>query len=127
MNGLEARVEIRGQAGVAAKIRAIAAENRRRAIAAAIAEWTIEMKESQARCPKLSGALSGTHRVMVRVDGDVIVATITVGGPDAPYAVFVHERLDVFHPIGQAKFLESTILESAPYMPRRLAARLEIG
>ena len=51
--------------------------------------------------------------------------TIEVGGPAAPYAVVVHEDLEAFHPTGQAKYLESTIMQSAPFMLDRISKRLK--
>jgi hypothetical protein len=33
--------------------------------------------------------------------------TVGFGGPSAPYALIVHERTDIRHPVGQAKFLEA--------------------
>lgn len=52
----------------------------------------------------------------LRASGDVIqylqtphsvVGEISFGGPAADYAIYVHERLDVRHEVGQAKFLEA--------------------
>ena len=42
------------------------------------------------------------------------------------YALYVHENLDADHHVGQAKFLESTINESRPYMPGRVAKRISL-
>lgn len=50
----------------------------------------------------------------------IIVAT----GPQAPYDIYVHENPDAFHPVGQWKFMESVINESAMYMNGRIARRL---
>jgi hypothetical protein len=87
-------------------------------------EAEIEKTESMQRTPVDTGALRGSHTVETRRRGNDISATIGVGGPAAPYAFWVHENEDVFHPVGQAKFLESTILESKPYLASRLAARI---
>jgi hypothetical protein len=62
--------------------------------------------------------------VDVAGDGLDTVGTITVGGPSASYAIYVHENLENFHPIGQAKFLESVVLESAPFLGARIATRV---
>lgn len=45
-------------------------------------------------------------------------------GYSAPYAVPVHERMDVFHPVGQAKFLDQPIRTEAKPMARIVTARL---
>lgn len=51
---------------------------------------------------------------------EVIIAT----GPEADYAIFVHEDPDAFHPVGQWKFMESVLQESRSHMADRLARRL---
>jgi hypothetical protein len=56
----------------------------------------------------------------------VIYTNIVAGGPSAPYAIFVHEDLDAKHKVGQAKFLESWLLESRPNMTARVARRVKI-
>jgi len=52
----------------------------------------------------------------------VIIAT----GKQAPYAVYVHENPDAFHPIGQWKFMESVLNESRSHMNARLARRIDL-
>lgn len=42
-------------------------------------------------------------------------------GFSAPYAFWVHERLDLRHPVGQAKFLESALLDMVPQFEQALA------
>ena len=54
------------------------------------------------------------------------VSTIVATGPEAPYAIFVHENPDAIHPIGQWKFMESVLNESAPHMGRRLAVHMRL-
>lgn len=46
------------------------------------------------------------------------------GKPTSQYAIYVHERLDLKHPKGQAKFLEQPALELAPKLERNLASRI---
>lgn len=92
-------------------------------------ETELEAKEVRRRTPVEHGPL----RASVTVFGPYIIGPehrrqiftrITVGGPSAPYAIYVHEDLEAFHDDGQAKFLESVILESRPYMAQRVAKRL---
>lgn len=45
-------------------------------------------------------------------------------GYSAPYAAAVHERMDVFHPVGQAKFLEQPLRTEAKVMADIIRARL---
>ena len=90
------------------------------------AEAEIEATESKRRTPVDTGNL----RASIHVEGPTtepggsISAAVVAGGPAAPYAVFVHEDLDAYHKVGQAKFIESTLRESAPFLPARIASRL---
>jgi hypothetical protein len=95
---------------------------------ALFAEAQIEKTESMKRTPVDTGNLKASHLVMppvIRNNVDVSV-TIAVGGPAAPYAMPVHENLDADHKSGQAKFLESTLKESAPYIAKRVARRIDL-
>ena len=91
------------------------------------AEGEFEKTESMKRTPVKYGILKGTHEVEKPViKRKEISVRIVVGGPAAPYAVPVHENMEAFHPIGQAKFLESVINESRPFMAERVAQRLNL-
>jgi hypothetical protein len=95
---------------------------------AAYAEMGIEEAEVIKRTPKLSGDLRGTiHRIGPRQEGKTISVLIVAGGPDAPYAWIVHEDLEAIHKIGQAKYLESVIMESRSFIGARVARRLNIA
>lgn len=91
-------------------------------------EAQIERTESMERTPVEHGPLKASHEVQEPViKGDDISVAIAVGGPAAPYAIVVHEDLDAFHDVGQAKFLESTINESKPHMARRVGKRIQLN
>lgn len=91
-------------------------------------EAQIELTEAKRRTPFLTGALRGSGIVEPPVQsGNTLSVTIAFGGPAADYAVYVHENLEAHHPVGQAKFLESTLLESAPYLMDRIGKRLDLG
>lgn len=95
-------------------------------------EAQIEKTESMRRTPVRFGALKSSHIVRQPEyhpfgSSVEISVTIAVGGPSAPYAIYVHENEEAFHDDGQAKFLESTIFESAPYMAQRVARRLDFN
>lgn len=97
--------------------------------AALYKETEIEAKEVKRRTPVDRGNLRASVHVkgpfIYRSGKNVRIFTrIAVGGPSAPYAIYVHEDLDAFHKVGQAKFLESVVLESRPYMAARVAKRL---
>lgn len=75
-----------------------------------------------------AGALRGSVRVKKPVqEGNVISCTIVVGGPDAAYAVVVHEDLEAIHATGEPKFVESVIRESASTIGARIAARIDFN
>jgi hypothetical protein len=122
-----AEVRLEGVEEMKARLLRLAAEAPKEVGRALYEEAKIEEKESRERTPVLTGALRASHETSKpRIDRDISV-TIRVGGPSAPYALPVHENLDAFHKVGQAKFLESTLLESAPYMAQRIAKRIDLN
>lgn len=102
-------------------------------------ETEIEATEVRKRTPvwnpsrmAYKGLVKGALRASVRVDGPYIeggfiFTQILAGGSMAPYALYVHEDLEAFHATGQAKFIESVILESRPFMASRVAKRIELN
>lgn len=85
-------------------------------------EAEVEMAEAKRRTPVEFGTLRASGHV--QFDRDALAAALVFGGPAVPYAIYVHENLEAFHPVGQAKFLESVLLESAPHLPGRVARRM---
>jgi hypothetical protein len=78
------------------------------------------------RCPVDTGALRASHETTRPETKDgAIVVTIRCGGPAAPYALIVHEDLEADHRVGEAKWLERTLRESAPHMGARIAKRFD--
>lgn len=55
--------------------------------------------------------------------GNTVSVTLSF---DTDYAIYVHENPDAEHPVGQWKFLQSVLEESAPYMAERYARRMDI-
>lgn len=78
------------------------------------------MEASQPQVPVEFGRL--------RASGFVDDPRIVGGSPEVrlgygtDYAVFVHERLDVSHPVGKAKYLEDPLKAAAPDYLRNVAA-----
>lgn len=108
-----------------ARLRKFAQDFPKKVGAALYIETQIETKEAKRRTPVKHGALRGTvHTEGPVFEGKSIYCMIVAGGPAAPYAVYVHENLDAFHSVGQAKFIESVVLESRPFMAQRVARRL---
>ena len=96
-------------------------------------ETEIEVQECQRRCPidmreeaPHPGLLRSTiHAEGPEVEGDVITTRIATKSI-AWYGVFVHENLYAHHIVGEAKFIEGPLLESRPYMARRIASRVQL-
>lgn len=75
--------------------------------------------------PEDTGDLRDTIRTASPVqNGSVISCAIEAGGPEAPYALIVHEDLDAFHPIGEAKYIERPLQRASRTFLRELAARI---
>lgn len=73
-----------------------------------------EVKE---RTPVATGTLRSSVFVTTPVRtgsgaGSRVTVQIVCGGSAAPYAIYVHENLKAHHAVGQAKFLESVIMEN---------------
>lgn len=98
-------------------------------LAAAVYEEALLVEqESRRRTPVDTGALRASHVTTIpEINKDEIRVEISVGGPAAPYAVAVHEKVEVRHPVGQAKFLESAVLEAAREFPTRVAVRIDLN
>jgi hypothetical protein len=64
--------------------------------------YALELVKEEAvrRCPIDTGALRKSARVKIRGN----TGSINFG---MSYAIYVHERLDLRHPVGEAKFLEN--------------------
>lgn len=97
-------------------------------------EVEIEVTEVKKRTPvrwypKGKSGPAGALRASVHQEGPFrkgrsVYSMIVAGGPAAPYAIYVHEDLTAFHHVGEAKFIESVINESRPFMAARVARRI---
>ena len=54
----------------------------------------------------------------------LIRVRMSYGGGDVFYALIVHERLDVNHPIGSAKYLEIPLMEALPELQGEVIAKI---
>lgn len=100
-------------------------------------EMQIELTEVRALTPVWNparkvpaGHTPGSLRASVRLegpfwDGNVVSFKILAGNDIAYYALWVHEDMDDYHATGQAKFIEQPLKQSGPYMPARVAARVD--
>jgi Bacteriophage HK97-gp10, putative tail-component len=88
-------------------------------------EAEIDATEVKKRTPVLTGNLrASVHVVGPERKGTKTSVEIVAGGPAAPYAIYVHENLESFHHVGQAKFIESVIMETRPNFMARIAKRI---
>ncbi len=118
---------VRGLSAVQRRLEAMAKGMPNEVGKALRAEAEIEMTEAKNRTPVDTGALRASgHVIGPKVDRDGIYVEMDFGGPAAPYAIKVHEDMEAFHRVGQAKFLESVVLESAPFLARRVAKRVNL-
>ena len=75
------------------------------------------------RTPVDTGILrSSGHVVGPAWDGKDLVIRLVFGGPASDYAAAVHENLTAHHEVGQAKYLESVILERRAGFSREVAS-----
>lgn len=101
-------------------------------------EGQIEMTEAKRRTPVWNparkvppGHAPGSLRASGQVqeperNGRRVSVTLSFGNEMVDYAVYVHEDLEATHATGAAKFLESTLMESAPSMAERVARRIDL-
>ena len=94
--------------------------------AALLIEAEGAMRESRELVPVDTGALRGSGIVLAP---EVTMTGVSVdfgyGGTAADYAVIQHERTDLRHTVGQAKFLEQPVLQRASGMGRRMATTVK--
>ncbi|HEY0839000.1 MAG TPA: hypothetical protein VGD74_02320, partial [Vulgatibacter sp.] len=69
---------------------------------------------SMDKTPIDTGSLKSSHYVTEPEGLERAMPSVTIGcggGPAQPYAIVQHERLDLRHPEGEAKFLEKAATE----------------
>lgn len=83
------------------------------------------MTESKLETPVETGALRASGHVDGPHDeGSAVWIELAYGGAAAGYALIVHERTDVHHPVGKAKYLEDPAMRMADRLPRSLNAAI---
>lgn len=94
-------------------------------------ETQVEAKECQNVCPYKTHTLQKSiHATEPVIKGNVIITAVVAGeeGSGAEdYALEVHENLDAFHPHGEAQYIARPLNASAPYMGKRIAARIDLN
>jgi hypothetical protein len=120
--------QVTGADEIARRLERLAVEAPKELGDAIYQEALVIRKVSRDRTPVRFGVLKGTHEVSKPdiAKGNASVS-ITVGGPAAPYALYVHEDLQAHHDVGEAKFLEKSINEAIPNFAARIAARFDLN
>lgn len=119
-------LKVKGLAELGAKLDALGVRAVRELNRALYNEAQLILTAAQALTPVETGALKGSGIVPTpEEDATGVRVTIGFGGAAAPYAIYVHERLDTHHePPTQAKFLETALNAAAPDLLERVAERV---
>lgn len=111
---------------------ALGVESRSQQVLVTVAEQIMEA--SRAQVPQDTQALLDSAYVESRsYRRSLLQVTFGYGGPKdtinpktgelaSTYAIYVHERMDLTHPVGKAKFLEDPVNDYAQRLPQRLQA-----
>jgi hypothetical protein len=131
------KLEIKGVSVMSKKILDIQKAMPEKIARALFIEGNVEMTESKKRCPvdvDYTGGRTPPHPGQLRNSGTVhpperkgktTFVVLSYGGASIDYAIYVHEIIGNYHPVGQSKYLESVLNESRPYMAERLGERLK--
>ena len=86
----------------------------KRAAGLLLTNGEVIMTDAKLRTPVDTGTLRASGFVAL-VDKGAMPKKVELsfGGAAGAYAIYVHERLDVYHPVGEAKFLENAVNEWA--------------
>lgn len=107
-------VQVIGERIVLANVKRRVNECFQRLIAETYVVTETVFDESQRLVPVKTGALKATGDWGVIVSGKEAAGTIHYGNEETDYAVAVHEKLNVKHPNGQAKYLEAAVTKFIP-------------
>ena len=94
---------------------------------AMITEETGTLELAQSRTPVKTGDLKTSgHLGDYQVSGYESSIPI-IFGTELTYAIYVHENLQAHHDVGQAKFLETAVLDRISGKSQRVAANIQLG
>jgi len=118
---------------MAATLRSIAKQFPDDVAKAMYQEANIEVVEMKRRCPvdvsphaPHPGNLRNSIHAELPIRDGLNISVIIATGKQAPYAIYVHEDPDAIHTIGEWKFIENPLKESAPFMSQRIGARVQL-
>lgn len=127
------KFSLRGEKEMTYKLGLIAQRWPERVAAGLYQEAEIEVTEMKKRTPvdtRPNAPHPGNLRRSIHVEppdmSERRISVTVATGPEAPYAIYVHENPDAFHPIGEWKFMESVLNESRPFMAARVARRIHL-
>jgi hypothetical protein len=117
------KVTLKGSSEIQARLKSLVEQHQRAAAAALYQEGLKIMAASVERTPVDTGALRQSANVSPpEGSGSKIHVELTYG---KDYAAAVHEKTEVHHEVGQAKFLESALSDAAGDFQKNLAERIE--
>jgi hypothetical protein len=120
-------LRLTGQNQILQRIRRIAKQMPDTVLKALTQEGNVELTEMRRRTPVQFGPLRASLTMSVERKGSTLTLEFGAGGPSAPYAVYVHERTELFHKVGEAKFIERPLKESAPHWSSRISRRIHLN
>lgn len=116
------KIRVKGLAAVKASVRRLGKQAKKEFERALIAEGEQIMEAADELVPKDTGYLRST--AFTQLDRTRAGVTLELGY-NAEYAIYVHERLDLFHePPTQAKFLEVPVEDAKEHMADRIAEKI---
>lgn len=129
------RVDVKGIKDIARNLGIVENTLLKAAGKALYAEAREVLKEANIECPKDTLALSKSRFVTPPIRTQQEIKVIAGFGTDSVinpktnqptslYAIYVHERLDLHHPQGKAKFLEDPVNRRRGSLEQNVAARI---
>ena len=135
---MKMKLEMKGIDAMQLRLAAFIPQMRRLIADAMEAHAEVDVKEAKKRSPVYTGPpgpskpIPGVLRDSIHAEeavirGSQISVEIVAGGKAGAYAIPQHENLTYRHTIGQAKYIESVILEGRASKARRIATRIDIS
>lgn len=109
---------LKGLDGILTKMKAYGEENKKAGAKAVLQEAYALQAESQKECPVATGRLRASAYTKPTDDGAKV-------GYGTGYSVYVHERVDIPHKVGKAKFLEDPLNRMKVGYAERIAKRMK--
>lgn len=117
-----ARFQLYGLREMIANMQQLARNSPKALERAARKHGNIELTEMKRQTPVDIGTLRDSGQLDVQwVRGSTLTIEWGFGGAAEDYAIYVHEDLDAWHRVGNAKFVERPLKEAEPYLMARIA------